>query len=198
MNQNQSKTTLYTNDEIALIVPILTKGGSILYPTDTIWGIGCDACNVKSVDNIFKLKQTQKDKGLVLLVSDNEMLHQYVNRVHPKIQNLLDYHTRPVTVVYENAKNLPEEVISNDGSIAIRIVQDIFCQEMIRALGRPIVSTTANISTHPVPKNFKDIDTTIINGVDYVVKHRQDEVTNNLPSVMVKLSAKNELDFIRR
>ena len=131
MNQNQSKTTLYTNDEIALIVPILTKGGSILYPTDTIWGIGCDACNVKSVDNIFKLKQTQKDKGLVLLVSDNEMLHQYVNRVHPKIQNLLDYHTRPVTVVYENAKNLPEEVISNDGSIAIRIVQDITYQKKL-------------------------------------------------------------------
>lgn len=198
MNQNQSKTTMYTNDEIALIVPILTKGGSILYPTDTIWGIGCDACNVTAVDNIFKLKQRSKEKGFVLLVADNEMLHQYVERVHPKIQNLLDYHTRPVTVVYDKAKNLPADVVSSDGSIAIRIVQDDFCKEMIKAFGGPIVSTSANISTHPSPKNFKEVSEPIINGVDYVVQHRQEDVSEHLPSVIVKLSNKKELHFIRK
>lgn len=187
-----------SNEEIQLILPILKNGGSILYPTDTIWGIGCDACNVEAVEQIFQLKQRDKEKGFVLLVDSNKMLHKYVAQVHPKIQNLLDYHTRPVTVIYEQAKNLPQEVVSNDGSIAIRIVQDQFCKDLIKSFGRPIVSTSANISNEPSPTHFEEVTLPIKEGVDYIVTHRQDEIKEAQPSVIVKLSKKNELNFIRK
>lgn len=184
-------------EEIDDIVSYLRNGGLILYPTDTIWGIGCDACNEVAIKKVFELKKRSLDKKMVILVSDSEMLSHYVEKIHPKINAINDYHERPVTIIYENAKNLPEINIDPSGTIAIRIVKDEFCQAMIRGLGAPIISTSANVSGEPFPDNFSEISTEIKNGVNYIVRYRQNDTTKNQPSVIVKLSEKEELDFLR-
>ena len=175
----------------------MKNGGLILYPTDTIWGIGCDVNNVPAIKKVYQLKQRDLQKNFVLLVSSLEMLQQYVRHVHPRISTLLSYHRRPLTVVFDGARNLPEELIAEDGSIAIRIVQDEFCRELIEAYGCPIIATSANISEQPFPANFGEISSEIITGVDYVVRHRQHEKTLGEPSVIVRVEEDGELVFLR-
>jgi L-threonylcarbamoyladenylate synthase len=184
-------------EEIDDIIPYLKNGGLILYPTDTIWGIGCDACNETAIQKIFALKKRSIDKKMVILVADSKMLSHYVVKIHPKINAINDYHERPVTVIYDEAKNLPAINIAPTGSIAIRIVKDEFCQAMIRALGRPIISTSANISGEPFPDHFNEISPEIKNGVNYMVRYKQNDTSKNKPSVIVKLSEKGELNFLR-
>jgi L-threonylcarbamoyladenylate synthase len=184
-------------EEIDDIIPYLRNGGLILYPTDTIWGIGCDACNEVAIQKVFALKNRSLDKKMVILVADSEMLSHYVMQVHPKINAINDFHERPVTIIYDNAKNLPTLNIGPTGTIAIRIVKDEFCQAMIRALGSPIISTSANISGEPFPENFNEISRAIKNGVNYIVRHRQNDLSKNQPSVIVELTEKKELNFLR-
>ena len=194
-----------TNEMIGMVqnydldgaVNTLLNGGLILYPTDTIWGIGCDATNEAAVDKVYELKKRDRSKPLIILVDSISMLKQYVAHLHPRIETLLTYHVRPLTVVYENAINLPANLTGADNSIAIRIVKDPFCNALISAFGRPLVSTSANVSNEPFPSNFGSVSSEIIQGVDYVVKHRQNEKVNGQPSVMVKLSDKEELIFLR-
>lgn len=183
--------------EIDEAVAELRNGGIILYPTDTIWGVGCDACNETAVRKVFALKKRPIEKTAVLLVSSVEMLGHYVTDIHPKIYTLHDYHTRPVTVIYDHPQNLPAIHIAAEGTVAIRIVQDEFCKGLIDALGAPIVSTSANIGGEPFPSNFAEITDAVKEGVDYIVKYRQTDLEEREPSVIIKLSDKEEFDFLR-
>lgn len=191
------KTFMFEKDQIEDITKILDRGGLILYPTDTIWGIGCDATNLEAVDNVFALKKRDRNKSMVLLVSSLEMLKRYVRHVHPRIDTLLLHHRRPLTIVFDEAMNLPEGVMADDGSIAIRIVQDEFCQELIESFGKPLIATSANISNAPYPANFGEISSDVIRNIDYVVKHRRHEKTLGEPSVIVKVVNDGEMIFLR-
>lgn len=184
-------------DNLTEITNVLEEGGLILYPTDTIWGIGCDACNPEAVHRVFKLKKRDTSKKFVILVDSMEMLKRYVKNVHPRIDTLLLYHVRPVTVIYENVTGLPDILLSSDGTVAIRVVQDSFCRALINQFGRPLVATSANVSDEAFPKSFGEISSDIIEGVDYVAQHRQLEPSSGEPSVIIKLSEKGELIFLR-
>ena len=184
-------------DTLEKIVTVLNEGGLILYPTDTIWGIGCDATNAEAIEKVFQLKNRAKNNPLILLADSITMIENYVVQVHPKISTLLQYHVRPLTVIYDSLNNLPNNVIGQDGTVAFRIPQDNFCKELISQFGKPIVSTSANKSTAASPANFGAISSEIIEGVDYVVKAYEKENTSAEPSVIVKLSDRGELIFIR-
>jgi L-threonylcarbamoyladenylate synthase len=184
-------------DDIDSIANTLHKGGIILYPTDTIWGLGCDATNARSVEKIYKIKKRSIDRPFILLVSDIEMLRKYVPKIHPRLETLLAFHERPLTVIYQKVRNLPKIVRGAGDTVAIRITLDEFCRQMISKLGRPVVATSANISDHPYPAHFGDISSEIINQVNYVVKYRQDRKNTGEPSQIVKLSPKAELIFLR-
>ncbi|MFK8105032.1 MAG: L-threonylcarbamoyladenylate synthase [Saprospiraceae bacterium] len=188
---------MFENDKLEDIIDVLKTSGLILYPTDTIWGIGCDACDEEAVRKVYQLKQSTHDENFVLLVDSLAMLKKYVAEVHPRIDTLLSYHIRPLTVVYEEAKDLAPSVIAPDGSIAVRIVQDDFCKNLIQAFGRPLVATSANIHNQAFPSNFGAISSEVIRQVDYVVKARQSEKSLQEPSVLVKVSPKGELVFLR-
>lgn len=179
-------------------VHTLNEGGTILFPTDTIWGIGCDATNAEAIQKIYKIKNRPSDKPLIVLADSMAMIKQYVKRVHPKIETLLLYHTRPLTVIYDNAKNLPEILISKDKTIGIRIPDDEFCRSLITKFGKPLVSTSANISDEPFPNSFGEIQSNILKEVDHVVPLRQNEVSMSKPSVIIKMGAKGELEFLRK
>jgi L-threonylcarbamoyladenylate synthase len=184
-------------DQIADIVRTLALGGTILYPTDTIWGVGCDATNEDAVQKIYDLKQRNTGKGFVILVSDLQMLREYVRHVHPRIDTLLAYHTRPITVIYDKSKHLPNNVTAPDGSIAVRVANDPFCRELISSFGKPLVATSANVSDKGFPHHFGEISSEIIERVDYVVKYRQSDKSKHEPSVIVRMSEGEELDFVR-
>ena len=197
MTKTDLKQLMFGKDNIHTITSTLEDGGLILYPTDTIWGIGCDATNPKAVQRIFDLKQRPLDKPFVLLVDSMEMLENYVDQVHPRISTLLMYHTHPLTVVYPKAKNLPAISYDKSGSVAIRVVMDSFCKELIGHFGKPLIASSANVSNQPFPANFGAISSDIIIGVNYVVKWKQSEKQLNQPSSIAKLSDKEELLFLR-
>lgn len=176
---------------------VLQQGGIILYPTDTVWGIGCDATNEKAVASIFKLKKRKDEKSMIILLADEKDISNYVSQANPKIFDYIKGIQKPTTVIYEGAKGIAKNLINTNGSIAIRIVKDEFCKKLIRSFGRPIVSTSANLSGYPSPSIYNDIDIAIKNGVDYIVQHRQDDLTESLPSAIVKLQADGSLTIIR-
>ncbi|MDX5583433.1 MAG: L-threonylcarbamoyladenylate synthase [Aureibaculum sp.] len=174
----------------------LKKGGNILYPTDTVWGIGCDATNEKAVTNIFHIKKREESKSLVILVNNIEMLRQYVGEIPTRLIDILKNTTKPTTVIYKTPKGLAKNVIAKDNTVAIRIAQDKFCQKLIKKFGKPIVSTSANISGRPTPSTFKEIDHSILGEVDYVVNLYQDKI-NDSPSKIIKIGRDGELEVIR-
>lgn len=178
-------------------VRILREGGMLLYPTDTIWGLGCDATNDTAVHAIFHLKQRPFHKPLVVLMRDVEMIKEYIPVVHPRVETLLAYHERPLTIIYEAARGLAPLVTAADGSAAIRVPHDQYCQDLLRQFGRPIVATSANVSTRPFPAHFGEITSDVICGVDYVEKHRQWDKRKYEPSVIARLNAEEELEFLR-
>lgn len=179
------------------LLATLAKGGLILFPTDTIWGIGCDATNPDAVEKIFDLKQRNKDKPFVVIVDSIKMLKDYVEQVHPKVETLLQFHQRPLTVIYQEAKNIAINAIAADGSVAVRIVMPCFCKDMITKFGKPLIATSANISSQPFPRNFGEISSDILERVDYVAKVMQNDKNLNHPSVIVKLDGNGELIFLR-
>ena len=185
-------------DDLGKIIDLLEAGGVILYPTDTIWGLGCDALNLKAIDRISTIKQRPQDKPVILLVSSIEMLKLYVVHLHPKIETLLAYHERPVTILYDQVVGLPDVHKAADGSMAIRVAKDPFCIELIEAFGKPLVSASANVFGEPFPENFGQISSEILASVDYVVKHRQTDRTAGEPSMLIRFSPKGELVFLRR
>lgn len=175
----------------------LEKGGLILYPTDTVWGIGCDATNTLAVAKIYSLKKRSDEKSMIVLLADENEIIKYVTQPDPKIYDYIKGIHKPTTFIYEGGTGLAENMIQKDGSIAIRITNDPFCKQLINRFGKPIVSTSANISGYPAPALFEDIDIEIKNGVDYIVQHRQDDLTPAIPSVIVKWNADGSLSIIR-
>lgn len=184
-------------DDISEIVAILKRGGIIVYPTDTIWGIGCDATNEEAIARITALKSRPPEKSYVLLMDSIERLKTHVPKVHPRVETLLAFHARPLTVIYDKVQGLPPAALAKDGSAAIRVTTDKFCKRLVELLGHPIVSTSANVSGEKFPGYFGEISSDILSGVDYVVKYRQEEKEPREPSVIAKYDRHGELDFIR-
>lgn len=197
MMQTDLKQLMFGKDNLETITSVLSDGGLILYPTDTIWGVGCDATNPEAIQKIFDLKNNSHHNPFVLLVDSLTMLKNYVEHVHPRIETLLIHHMRPLTMIYDQAKNLPPIACAQDGSVAIRIVLDSFCRELIGRYGKPLVATSANVGDRPFPANFGGISSDIIMGMDYVVKWKQGEKKLSQPSVIAKMSEKEELIFLR-
>ena len=173
-------------NDILKCLEVLKTGGLILYPTDTVWGIGCDATNETAVDKIYKLKRRSDEKALIVLVADERDIMQHVAAPDLSLFDHLEKTTKPTTVVYEGALGFADNLIAKDGSIAIRICKDEFCRYLIKRFRKPIVSTSANISGLPSPKFFKEIGDEIKNGVDHVVKYRQDDEKIAEPSSLIK------------
>jgi L-threonylcarbamoyladenylate synthase len=183
-------------EDIAFAVEALKKGDIILYPTDTVWGIGCDATNASAVSKVYALKQRADTKAMIVLVPEEQWILNYVAEPEPKVADYIKGITKPTTVIYESAKNLAPNLIAADGTIAIRICKANFAQQLMKAFGKPIVSTSANISGLPTPLCFKDISLDIIDGVDYVVRSEQEDTLLKQPSAIVKWE-KDQLIVIR-
>lgn len=174
------------NTDVENSLAALQAGGIILYPTDTIWGIGCDATNAAAVRKIYELKKRPAEKSMIVLLADERDLLQYVANPDLAIFDYLDTVTKPTTVIYENAIGLADNLVNQDGSIAIRIVQETFCRHLIKRFRKPIVSTSANFSNEPAPRTFAEIVETIKQQVDYVVQYRQNDATIAAPSAVVR------------
>ncbi len=197
MSETQFHQLMFGSEPLSDICAVLERGGSILYPTDTIWGIGCDATNASAIEKIYEVKQRDPNKPLSLLANSIEMVKEYVEELHPRVETLLSHHTRPLTVVYNKAKNLPSNLLPDDGSIAIRIATDGYCQALIEKLGKPIVTTSANLSGEPFPTHFGEISSAIISGVDYISKSGRQNREPGQPSVIIKVSENGEIVFLR-
>ncbi|MDP4292599.1 MAG: L-threonylcarbamoyladenylate synthase [Bacteroidota bacterium] len=183
--------------ELWRAVEILKSGGTILYPTDTIWGIGCDATNFEAVENVYKIKHRVESKSLIILLDEVSKLYDYVEKVPDISIDLINSLNKPTTIIYSNAKNLSPNVIATDGSIAIRVTKDPFCRDLIKLLGKPIVSTSANISGDPSPVIYRDVHEDILNGVDYVVNLYQSRVNSSKPSTIIRLFENGEFIIVR-
>ncbi len=184
-------------NEIKKCLEVLKKDGTILYPTDTIWGIGCDATSQKAVEKIYRLKRRIESKSLIILLADIKEISNYVETFPRIARDLMKKVDRPLTIIYPNAKNLAKNVIAEDNSIAIRIVNNEFCKNLIRTFGKPIISSSANISGEQTPMIFKCISKDIIDHVDYVVNLYQDVLREVKPSRIIKLKANGEFQIIR-
>ncbi len=174
----------------------LIKGKIILYPTDTIWGIGCDATNKNAIQHVFKLKQRNESKSLIILVSSIEMLQNYIQDIPQEIKNYLNKTSSPTTVIYNNPKNLPNNLIAQDNTIAIRIVKSGFAHKLIKEFNKPIVSTSANISNKETPIGFNDISLEIKNKVDYIVKVNNEQLVKKSSKII--RFAKNKIEVLRK
>jgi L-threonylcarbamoyladenylate synthase len=185
------------NNEIYKIVEILNSGGVILYPTDTIWGIGCDGTNKSAVEKIYKIKQREDSKAMLILIESEARLQQYITEVPDIAYQLIEVADKPLTIIFPGAKNLASNLIAEDGSVGIRIPNDEFCQKLLTRFKKPIVSTSANISGTASPIIFSEIDEKIIKNVDYVVSWRQEDVQSGQPSSIIKLRIGGEIQIIR-
>ena len=172
--------------DIEQCLDVLKAGGLILYPTDTIWGIGCDATNAEAVEKIYKLKKRPDEKAMIVLVADEKDILNHVAAPDLQVFDHLEKTKKPTTVIYEGAIGLADNLIGKDGSIAIRICQEQFCRQLIKRFRKPIVSTSANFSGQPVAKNFSAITDEIKKAVDYIVRYRQDDETIAEPSSIIK------------
>lgn len=183
------------NNEAELCADMLRQGKTLLYPTDTVWGLGCDATDEAAIEHIFEIKHRPANKSLIVLVDSVEMLKEYVVNVPDAALRVIREATKPTTIIYEESRNLAHN-ISADKSIAIRIVNDVFCKEMIKLFGKPIVSTSANISGEPTPHTFKEISQQVKESVDYVVGIRQDDEKPAESSAIIKIKG-DKIEIIR-
>jgi len=185
-------------EEINKAVDYLKKGKVILYPTDTIWGIGCDATQQKPVDRIYRIKQRFESKSMIILLEDVDKLSKYVKKVPPIAFDLIERYKEPLTIIYPNAMNVAKNVVADDGTIAIRIVRNDFCRKMISLFNKPIVSTSANLSGQPAPIAFSKIPKEILDGVDYIVNYNRDVIIGTKPSTIIRLFENGEFEVIRK
>lgn len=185
------------NEDVSNALRVLGKGGVILYPTDTIWGIGCDATNEEAVQRIYEIKNREDSKSMLVLIDVPGRLYQYVNQIPEIAWDIIDAAESPVTIIYPDVKNLAANLIADDHSAGIRIVKDKFCQQLIHQFKKPIVSTSANISGEKAPQLFREISSKIKESVDYTVKYRQDELIPRKPSGIIKLGVRGEVKVIR-
>lgn len=176
---------------------VLHAGGTILYPTDTVWGIGCDATNPAAVQKVFNIKERPAQKSMIVLLADEKDILQYVANPDPHVFDYLRTVHKPTTVVYDGAVGLAENLVSDDGTIAIRIAQDKFCRYLLKRFRKPLVSTSANLSGDATPKIFREILAPVIQGVDYVVQYRQDDNTAAQSSAVIRLNRDGSTTIIR-
>ncbi|HEY4289793.1 MAG TPA: L-threonylcarbamoyladenylate synthase [Puia sp.] len=176
---------------------VLQAGGLILYPTDTVWGIGCDATNAEAVSKVYALKQRIAAKSLIVLMADERDVLKYTSQPDLRIFDFLQTVSKPTTVIYEGAIGLADNLVNADGTIAIRLVDDSFCRHLIKRFRKPLVSTSANISGEPSPAFFREIDSRIIDGVDHVVEYRREDETPREPSAIVKWNSDASVTVIR-
>ena len=181
--------------EIVNALKVLKDGGIILYPSDTIWGIGCDATNDKAVKKIYELKKRAKSKALIILIAEYANMYKLLDQVSPNAFKYM-HESKPTTVIFDNIKNISKDAIATDGSAAVRLVKDKFCENLILKLGQPIVSTSANLSGRENPKKFTDISMELKNNVDYIVNLRQEEIMDS-PSSIIKLYTNGKINEIR-
>ena len=171
-------------EEIQRFAKSLEEGKILLYPTDTVWGIGCDATNSEAISMVYKIKKREESKSLIILVDSFEMLSKYVKTIPNRAKKELKSAKRPTTIIYENPIGLAKNCVATDNTIAIRIVQNDFCISLIKAFGKPIVSTSANVSGEPTPKSFSEISTTILDSVDYIVNLQQEIITTTSSRIL--------------
>jgi L-threonylcarbamoyladenylate synthase len=186
------------HDTLKKALEVLKGGGVILYPTDTIWGIGCDATNEEAVKRIYEIKKREDSKSMLVLMENPALLDRYVDEVPEVAWDLVEISTTPLTVIYPGAKNLANNLIAEDGSIGIRFTKEEFTSKLLQRLRRPLVSTSANISGGKSPAFFDEISDEIKNAVDYIVEYRQDDQTPAIPSSIIKLGPGGQIDIIRK
>lgn len=185
-------------DDIERCLEVLQNGGLILYPTDTVWGIGCDATNEAAVARIYKLKQREDSKKMIVLMASEKEVMQYATQLDLAVFDYLNTTNKPTTVIYEGVIGLAENILGEDSSVAIRICGDSFCKHLLKRFQKPIVSTSANISGEPTPSFFSEIKDKIIKGVDYEVKYRQNDNSVREPSSVIKWDRDEKLTVIRK
>ena len=183
--------------EISNALKILEKQQTLLYPTDTVWGIGCDATSERAVEKVFEIKQRSESKSLIILVDGIKMLKNYVPKISEETLKFIATISKPTTIIYQNPIGLAKNVVAKDNTIAIRIVQHEFCKQLIKEFGKPIISTSANVSNNPTPKSFKEIETSILDSVDYIV-NLQREVINEKSSTILKVAENGEISVLRK
>lgn len=183
-------------EDLNKAVETLKNGNIILYPTDTIWGIGCDATNVEAIKKIFDIKKREKSQSFIILVENDKRLQDLVD-VPEMAWEIMDLSEKPVTIIYEAAKNLPSELLAEDGSIGIRVVKNDFCKKLITKLNAPLVSTSANLSGFKTPAKFSDISDDIKNAVDYTVEDPEDKISEFLGSSIIKVWKDSRIKIIR-
>jgi L-threonylcarbamoyladenylate synthase len=187
----------FFEQEVEEALKVLRSGNVILYPTDTIWGIGCDATNKEAVRRIYQIKKREDSKSMIILVADERDVLQYVAAPDLSVFDFIEEQTRPTTIIFGHAVGLPDSLIAEDGSIAIRIARDEFCRHLMKRLRKPIVSTSANISGQASPKFFAEVSEEIKNAVDHIVKWRQDDTSIALPSQIIKWNNDGSYTIIR-
>ncbi|MCF0165140.1 MAG: threonylcarbamoyl-AMP synthase [Bacteroidales bacterium] len=184
--------------EIEAAIEILGEGGVILYPTDTIWGIGCDATNEKAVERVYEIKKRSDSKSLITLVSDVDMLYRYVKEVPEMATSLIEVNDKPMTIIYPQGINLAGNVIAEDGSVGIRIPMHEFCVKLTKRFGKPIISTSANISGEDAPVSFEDINAEIFDAVDWTADPCLEEGASGKPSQIIKIGLSGEVKILRQ
>jgi len=185
------------NAEVHRAYEIVSQGGIILYPTDTVWGIGCDATNADAVAKIYALKRRAESKSMIVLMNGERMMYNVFNEIPEVAWQILDLSEKPTTLILDNPRNVAQNVISEDRTLGVRIVKEPFCYKLMERMKRPLVSTSANISGEPTPISFKEISPEIINGVDYVVNLHRDKVGGK-PSAIIKLTSDSQVKIIRK
>ena len=188
---------MFKNEDLNKALEVLRAGGLILYPTDTIWGIGCDATNADAVSKLYQLKCREEFKSMLVLVDAPMRIQSYIREVPDVAWDLMDLSDKPLTIIFDGAKNLASNLLAADGSIGIRVTAEKFSKELCMRFKRPIVSTSANISGHPSPKCFAEIVEEIVSGVDYVVEYRQDDKANRESSSIIRLGTGGVVKVIR-
>ncbi len=185
-------------DEVKNALDVINQGGIILYPTDTIWGLGCDATNTEAIQKIYALKQRAQEKSMIILLDTENKLESYIREVPAIAYDLIEFTENPLTLVMPGAKNISPALIAADGSVGVRVSTHPFCQQLIQRLRKPLVSTSANISGQPSPQNFSQVSDEIINGVDYVVNLDQHDLSIKKPSTIMRLEPNGKFEFIRK
>jgi len=194
----QKKNIMTREEDIKKAVEVLRKGGIILYPTDTIWGIGCDATNAEAVAKVYQIKQRDDSKAMICLVDSATRMQRYVRNVPNVAWDLVELATKPTTLILDDAVNLAPNLIAEDGSVAMRVTDEPFSKELCYRFQKALVSTSANISGQPAAQNYKDISEELLNAVDYVCWSRRQEHKPHMPSCIIKLNKDGEVTVIRK
>jgi len=195
--QENGELSLILQDEVEKAAQSIRKGRVLLYPTDTIWGLGCDIFNKSAVERVYEIKQRPRTKPFILLVDSIAMLKKYISQIHPRVETLLMHHIQPLTIIYQADDLLPDYLTSEDETIAIRVTHDLFCSKLITLHGKPIISTSANVAGKDFPTSFEDIDSDVKEMADDIVNPSLEKSGTQLPSVLARYNHKGELDFIR-